>query len=56
VYRVALDLGDPGGDTLLAGLQKEARHRLQIANLILRVTVTATAPGRPQDHDLRLEC
>ncbi len=55
VYRVALDLGDPGGDTLLAGLQKEARHRLQIANLILRVTVTATAPGRPQDHDLRLE-
>ena len=55
VYRVALDLGDPGGDTLLAGLQDEARHRLPVANLIRRVAVTATAPGQPQDHDLRLE-
>ncbi|HTB54699.1 MAG TPA: methyltransferase domain-containing protein [Trebonia sp.] len=55
VYRVALDLGDPGGDTLLAGLQDEARHRLPVANLIHRVAVTATAPGQPQDHDLRLE-
>lgn len=43
VYRVALDLGDPGGDTLLADLQDEARHRLPVANLIDRVVVTATA-------------
>ena len=28
VYRVALDLGDHGGDALLADLQDEARHRL----------------------------
>jgi ubiquinone/menaquinone biosynthesis C-methylase UbiE len=47
VYRVALDLGDPGGDALLADLQDEARHRLPAANLIRRVAVTATAPGRP---------
>jgi hypothetical protein len=46
VYRVALDLGDPGGDAPLAGLQDEARHRLPVANLIHRVAVTATAPGR----------
>jgi SAM-dependent methyltransferase len=46
VHRVALDLGDPGGDALLAGLQDEARHRLPVANLIHRVAVTATAPGR----------
>jgi ubiquinone/menaquinone biosynthesis C-methylase UbiE len=46
VYRVALDLGDSGGDAPLAGLQDEARHRLPVANLIHRVAVTATAPGR----------
>ena len=44
VYRVALDLGDPGGDVLLADLQDEARHRLPVANLVHRVVVTATAP------------
>jgi ubiquinone/menaquinone biosynthesis C-methylase UbiE len=48
VYRVALDLGDPSGDVLLADLQDEARHRLPVANLIHRVVVTATAPGRPR--------
>jgi SAM-dependent methyltransferase len=46
VYRVALDLGDPGGDALLASLQDEARHRLPVADLIHRVAVTATAPDR----------
>jgi len=48
VYRVALDLGDPGGDALLADLQDEARQRLPVANLVHRVTVTATAPGTPE--------
>ena len=55
VYRVALDLGDPVGDTLLADLQDEARHRLPLADLIDRVAVTATAPGQLQGHDPRLE-
>jgi SAM-dependent methyltransferase len=50
VYRVALDLGDPSGDVLLADLQDEARHRLPVANLIHRVVVTATAPGRPRQN------
>ena len=45
VYRIALDLGDPGGDVLLADLQDEARSRLSIADLCHRVTVIATAPG-----------
>jgi SAM-dependent methyltransferase len=45
VYQVALDLGDPGDDVLLAGLQDEARQRLPIAALQHRVVVTATAPG-----------
>jgi ubiquinone/menaquinone biosynthesis C-methylase UbiE len=54
VYRVALDLGDPGDDALLADLQDEARHRLPAADLINRVAITATTPGRPEDHDLRL--
>jgi ubiquinone/menaquinone biosynthesis C-methylase UbiE len=45
VYRTALDLGDPGGDVLLAGLQDEARSRLPMADLCHRVTVIATAPG-----------
>jgi len=47
VYRVALDLGDPGGDTQLADLQDEARRRLPEADLSQRVTVTATAPDQP---------
>ena len=46
VYRVALDLGDPGGDTLLADLQDEARQRLPVADLVHRVAVTATVPDR----------
>jgi len=46
VYRVALDLGDPRGDVLLADLQDEARHRVGAASLIHRVAVTATAPDR----------
>jgi SAM-dependent methyltransferase len=45
VYRVALDLGDPGDDAMLAGLQDEARHRLPVASLVHRVAVAATAPG-----------
>jgi ubiquinone/menaquinone biosynthesis C-methylase UbiE len=51
VYRISLDLGDPGGDALLADLQDEARNRLPVAAHIRRISVTATAP-RP-DHDLR---
>ena len=54
VYRVALDLGDLGGDAPLADLQDEARQRLPVANLIRRVIVTATAPRTPeQDPDGR---
>ncbi len=45
VFRVALDLGDPGDDAWLAGLQDEARLRLPVADLMQRVAVTATAPG-----------
>lgn len=44
VYRVALDLGDPGNDTMLADLQDEARLRLPMAAFLQRVVVTATAP------------
>jgi len=44
VYRVALDLGDPGDDALLASLQDEARQRLPEADLRHRVVVIATAP------------
>lgn len=51
VYRVALDLGDPGADALLADLQDEARHRLPVAELIHRVAVT-TAPDRPRGRRL----
>ncbi len=54
VYQAALDLGDPGDDALLADLQDEARHRLPVADLMHRVAVTATAPGRPQDHATRM--
>jgi len=46
LYRVALDLGDPGGDAALADLQDEARQRLPVANLVHRVAVAATAPDR----------
>lgn len=46
VYRVALDLGDPGDDALLADLQDEARQRLPLADLTHRVVITATAPDR----------
>ncbi len=54
VYRVALDLGDPGYDAPLADLQDEARQRLPVANLARRVTVTATALQTPeQDPDGR---
>jgi SAM-dependent methyltransferase len=48
VYRVALDLGDPGGDAVLADLQHEARLRLPLADLSRRVVVTATAPEPAQ--------
>lgn len=41
VYRVALDLGDPGDDTVLASLQDEARRRLPEAGLVDRVVITA---------------
>jgi ubiquinone/menaquinone biosynthesis C-methylase UbiE len=45
VYRIALDAGDPGDDSVLASLQDEARSRLPLAGLVRRVVVTATAPG-----------
>jgi hypothetical protein len=41
VYRVALDLGDPGDDASLVDLQDEARHRLPLADLMHRVAVSA---------------
>ncbi|WP_344385914.1 hypothetical protein [Streptomyces thermolineatus] len=44
IYRVALRLGLPGGDTALAGLQGEALRRLPTAHLLRRVAVTAVAP------------
>jgi SAM-dependent methyltransferase len=44
IYRVALDLGGPGEDVALAGLQGEARRHLPIAELVDRVVVTATRP------------
>jgi len=53
VYRVALDLGEPGDDALLADLQDEARHRLPVANLIHRVAITARAPDRDADRTAR---
>lgn len=45
VYRIALDLGDPRDDSMLASLQDEARRRLPLAGLLRRVVVTATAPS-----------
>jgi SAM-dependent methyltransferase len=44
LYGVALDLGGPGEDVALAGLQDEARRHLPIAELVDRVVVTATRP------------
>jgi SAM-dependent methyltransferase len=44
VYRVALDLGDPGDDVALAALQDEARRHLPLAELVDRVVVTANRP------------
>ncbi|MFK4222130.1 ATP-grasp domain-containing protein [Streptomyces sp. NPDC019890] len=43
IYRVALQLGDPGHDAALAGLQSEARRRLPTAHLLSRIAVTAIA-------------
>ncbi|MFG2227780.1 methyltransferase domain-containing protein [Streptomyces sp. NPDC048644] len=43
IYRVALQLGDPGPDTALAGLRSEARRRLPTAHLLRRVAVTAVS-------------
>ncbi|MET7718540.1 hypothetical protein [Streptomyces sp. NPDC005407] len=43
IYRVALQLGDPGQDAALAGLQSEARLRLPTAHLLSRIAVTAIA-------------
>lgn len=43
IYRVALELGDPGEDTALAGLQAEAKRRLPTAHLLRRVAVSAIA-------------
>jgi hypothetical protein len=44
IRRVALSLGDPGDDVLLADLQDEARQQLPLAGLKDRVVVVATAP------------
>jgi hypothetical protein len=44
VYRIALDAGDPAGDTALADLQDEARRRLETADLVDRVVATGTKP------------
>jgi ubiquinone/menaquinone biosynthesis C-methylase UbiE len=44
VYRVALDLGAPGDDVALAGLQDEARQHLPLVEFVDRVVVTATRP------------
>jgi ubiquinone/menaquinone biosynthesis C-methylase UbiE len=44
VYQVALSLGDPGDDALLADLQHEARQQLPLAGLKDRVVVVATTP------------
>ena len=52
VYQVALDLGDPGRDAVLADLQDEARLRLPMADLSHRVVVTATAPGPPGEKSV----
>jgi ubiquinone/menaquinone biosynthesis C-methylase UbiE len=43
VFRVALELGDPGDDAGLAAAQDEARQALALAHLVDRVVVTAAA-------------
>ncbi len=43
IYRAALQLGGPGQDTALAGLQDEARRRLPTARHLYRVVVTGVA-------------
>ena len=48
VFRVALQLGDPGEDLGLASLQDEARQALPKAPLVDRVVGIATRP----DHRL----
>jgi ubiquinone/menaquinone biosynthesis C-methylase UbiE len=45
IYRIALDAGDPAGDTALADLQDEARERLPTADLIDRVVATGSRPA-----------
>jgi ubiquinone/menaquinone biosynthesis C-methylase UbiE len=49
VHRVALDLGDPGGDNLLADLQDEARQRLPQADLLHRIVVIGIAPSQSNE-------
>jgi ubiquinone/menaquinone biosynthesis C-methylase UbiE len=44
VFRVALELGDPGADLGLASLQEEARQALPQADLVDRVVGRATRP------------
>ncbi len=44
IYRIALSLGDPGKDTVLAGCQDEAHRRLRTAHLLRRVAITAELP------------
>jgi len=46
VFRVALELGDPGEDLGLASLQDEARQALPQAELVDRVVGIATRPDR----------
>ncbi|WP_131770576.1 SAM-dependent methyltransferase [Candidatus Protofrankia californiensis] len=43
IYRAALQMGPPGGDTALASLQGEARRRLPTAHHLYRVVVVAVA-------------
>lgn len=50
VYRVALDMGDPGADVGLAALQGEARRRLDTAHLLHRIAITATAGEQEVDQ------
>jgi SAM-dependent methyltransferase len=50
VYRVALDLGGPGDDVALAGLQGEARQHLPLVELVDRVVVAATRPAGEPEH------
>jgi hypothetical protein len=54
VYRVALDLGEPDDGAPLATLQAEARRQLPWADLVHRVTITATTHNRPQIRGTRV--